>query len=702
MSVEDLKQLAESYGVELSFYEDNGKFHEASPESLLAVLAVLGCPLQRVEDATAALRERRLELWRRTLEPVQVVWDGHGGETSLRLPGPDDSGALHCRLEFENGESRFWTVDVADLHLRDRGAVDGEEHVRLALPLPAMPLGYHRLTVQRSGKTVEGLVLSAPTKAYVPEREFAKTWGLFLPLYAVRTARDWGAGDYTDLENLIGWVQKRGGGLVGTLPLLAGFLGDGPGERGLFEPSPYSPASKLFWSEFYVDVERAYRDEGLPPPSGDALRRERDELRGLELVDYRRVMALKRRYLEELARTVFAKPWPRREEFEKFAAARPRLRDYAAFRAVCEKRGESWHTWPQRLRDGTLREEDYDADVARYHAFVQFVADRQLRSLSELARKSGPGLYLDLPLGVNSDSYDVWRERPSFALGASGGAPPDTFFTKGQEWGFPPLHPENIRTTGYGYLRDTLRNHMRYAGLLRIDHVMGLHRLFFVPQGLGAMNGVYVRYNADEMYAVFTLESNRHRTMLAGEDLGTVPEAVRPAMAKHEVHRLYVGQYEMRPDPNAPIQRAPEGAIASLNTHDMPPFTAYWHNKDTADRQELGLLTEDQVKWEEGQREGIRKAVVEWLRQAGLLGAAEDPRDVLRGFLCNLARMPVSGVLVNAEDLWQATLPQNVPGTYRERPNWRRRAAYALEEFERLPGLAETLTALNAAVRAAK
>jgi 4-alpha-glucanotransferase len=698
MSADALKQLAESYGIELSYYEDNGRYHEATPESLLAVLRVLGSPVEKAADAGDALRERRLGQWRRPLEPVQVVWDGQGGEASLRLPAQDVAGSLGCRLEFENGESRFWTVGVGELHLREEATAEGTLFARLGLPLPLMPLGYHRLTVQAAGRTAEGLVLAAPTRAYAPPEEYARTWGLFLPLYAVRTRRDWGAGDFTDLEDLIGWVQRRGGGLVGTLPLLAAFLGEGTGDGGLFEPSPYAPASRLFWNEFYVDVDRAYRDAGLPPPSGDTLRRERDELRALEFVEYGRLMALKRRYLEDLARAVFSGPGPRRAEFETFAADRPRLRDYAAFRATCERRRESWWVWPERLREGTLHEADYDADAARYHAFVQWLADRQLRDLSEKAGAGGPGLYLDLPLGVNSDSYDVWRERPAFALGASGGAPPDSFFTKGQEWGFPPLHPENIRAQGYGYLRDTLRNHMQYAGLLRVDHVMGLHRLFFVPHGLGAMNGVYVRYRPEEMYAVFSLESNRHRCVLAGEDLGTVPDPVRPAMARHEVHRLYVGQYEMRPGKD-PIQPAPEGAIASLNTHDMPTFTAYWHCLDLEDRQELGILTEETVRWEAGQREAIRGSVIDWLRRAGLLGQATEPLDVLRGFLCNLARMPVSAVLVNAEDLWQATKPQNVPGTWRERPNWRRRAAYALEDYERLPGLPDLLAALNAAVR---
>ena len=185
MSLESLKHLAESHGIETFYHEDNGRYCEASPESLLAILRVLGSDVARVEDAGRALRVRRLQLWQRPLEPVQVVWDGQGGETSLRLPAAEVAGSLSCRLEFENGESRFWTVGLAELPVREHAGLDGHSFSRFGLTLPPMPLGYHRLVLQWAGRTAEELILAAPTRAYVPEGAHAKTWGLFLPVYAV-------------------------------------------------------------------------------------------------------------------------------------------------------------------------------------------------------------------------------------------------------------------------------------------------------------------------------------------------------------------------------------------------------------------------------------------------------------------------------------------------------------------------------------
>ena len=191
-----------------------------------------------------------------------------------------------------------------------------------------------------------------------------------------------------------------------------------------------------------------------------------------------------------------------------------------------------------------------------------------------------------------------------------GGAPPDSFFTLGQDWGFPPLHPENLRATGYRYLRDVLKHHFQYAGVLRIDHLMGLHHFYWVPRELGATKGVYVRTPSEEWYATFCLESNRNKCALVGEDLGTVPPDVRPAMARHNVHRLYLGQFEMKPDRNDPFTWVPGGSVASLNSHDLPTFAAFWKDEDIADRQSQGLIDEETAHRERDYRRHLREAVL--------------------------------------------------------------------------------------------
>jgi 4-alpha-glucanotransferase len=691
-----LEALAECYGVQTSYYDDRGNLIPARPEALLAALRVLGAPLAHVEDAADALRQRRQGGWRRVLEPVHVAWDGRSGDVPVRLPASAAS-EVSCRLLTESGTASEWSAPVASLPVTESAEVEGVTYRVRRLPLPALPHGYHRLAVKAGRCAGDCLVLAAPTRAYA-RPEPLKTWGGFLPLYAVRSARDWGAGDFADLEHLSAKIHGLGGGLVGTLPLLAAFLSEKP-----FEPSPYSPASRLFWNEFYLAVGRVPELERCPKArdflASAEFRATRDALRATHLVDYPGVMALKRKVLARLAETFFHDPGPRLQEFQKYRTANPRAEDYAAFRAAVEKRRGSWWEWPAPARAGTLTAGDYDESVKRYHLYVQWQADEQLRALNARVGASGPGLYLDLPLGVNPDSYDVWRERSSFALGISAGAPPDVFFTKGQDWGFPPLHPEHSRETGYRYLRDYLRHHMQYAGLLRIDHLMGLHRLYWVPEELGPRKGVYVRYPAEELYAVFSLESNRHGTVLAGEDLGTVPDYVRPKMAEHNIHRLYVAQYEAQPEPERALPLPAAGAIASPNTHDMPTFAAFWSGLDVKDRQEMGLLDDEGVRNESDRRAAIRAGILRKLREAGWLAQDEDERSVLRAMLQYLAASDAQVVLANLEDLWGSTEPQNRPGTWREKPNWQVKATHPLEAFDELPGFRSILRALDRATR---
>ena len=293
---------------------------------------------------------------------------------------------------------------------------------------------------------------------------------------------------------------RSGGNVVGTLPFLASFL-DKP-----CDPSPYTPVSRLFWNEFYLDLTRV--PEMARCPEAQALaeatefKSEIEALRGQRLVDYRRLMALKRVVLEKLARNLTTGSDKRREAFEGFVKEHEGLLEYARFRATVESRGETWRNWPQPLRDGVLSEGDCSREAEHYHAYVQWLADEQLQHLSAQAHGKRMSLYLDLPLGVHGDGYDTWRERDLFVAGVAAGAPPDALFHQGQNWGFPPLHPQKMREQGYRYAIAYLNHHMKYADILRVDHVMGLHHLFWVPQGMPATEGVYVRYPADEMYAI--------------------------------------------------------------------------------------------------------------------------------------------------------------------------------------------------------
>jgi 4-alpha-glucanotransferase len=696
---QSLAELAELYHVEPAYEDATGKRRQSNPEALLRVLRVLGAPVEKPADVPGALRQRRHALWQRCLEPVAVAWDGTDADVTLRLPAQPAPGALACRVELESGGVRDWSAAWDDLPVDESARVEGiaYEARRPAVPDP-LPPGYHRLTVEAGGRACSSLLLSAPTRAYVPEEDGRdKTWGVFLPLYALHTGRSWGAGDFGDMGRVLDWLKERGGGVFASLPLLAASLGEP------FEPSPYSPVSRLFWNEFYLDVEAAPEWDRCPAARAlvqtPAFRQEVEALRREPLVDYRRQMALKRRVLVELARCFFAAPGDREAAFRRFVAERPRAEDYARFRAAEERLRRPWTEWPARLRDGDLRDGDWDEDARRYHLYAQWLADEQLHGLSDRARAMGPGLYLDLPLGVSGTSYDVWRERSAFALGMAGGAPPDPFFTAGQNWGFPPPHPETIRAQGYRYLAECLHHYLRFASVLRIDHMMGLHRLYWVPDGMAAKNGAYVRYRHEELYAVFSLESNRDRTVLVGEDLGTVPPDVRPAMARHRVQRMYVQQYELESEGKEQVSPIPPGSVASVNTHDMPTFAAYWEGLDIPDRQDLGLLNDVTAKEEADKRAKVRENVLTFLRRQGLLRGDADTAGVLRGLLAYLAGGADRLALVNVEDLWGETKPQNTPGTTTERTNWRQKARYPLEEWGELSEVRRAVEEIDRLVR---
>lgn len=692
--IRKLKQLSHLYGVQTTYYDMARQRQWASPEALLHVLRALGAPVETLRNVPAAIRERRQALWQRYVEPVIVAWNRRPVELELRRP-TDTHSPLLCHLQTEAGEARSWTCELGQLSTVATAEVEGvryEAH-RLILPF-SLPPGYHRLALEMDGRHIETLIISSPLKAYtLPASQAGRAWGVFLPLYALASP-SWGAGDLGGLEALMKWVATLGGSIVATLPLLAAFL-DEP-----FGFSPYSSASRLFWNEFYLDVtripelERCQTAQALLD-SAEVLQ-ELEALRAAPLVDYRRQMALKRRVLEELSRYFFTEKPRGYATFRRFVEAHPAAEDYARFRATGERQRTAWPFWPERLRDGSLVLGDYDENAAHYHLYVQWLADEQLQALSRRARAFGTTLYLDLPLSVPLDSYDVWRERDAFAQGVSAGAPPDNFFTKGQNWGLLPLHPERIREQGYRYFIACLRHHLKYAGLLRLDHVMSLHRLFWVPRGLEARQGVYVRYRADELYAILSLESHRHQSAIVGENLGTVPSYVNRTMARHNILGTYVGQFGFTANPEGALRAPPPNSVASLNTHDTPTFAGFWQSMDIEYRLKKGLMDENSAQMERRYREELRWALTAFLeRQGWLKGDPANLLNLLRACLAYLGASPAPILLVNLEDLWLDIHQQNIPGSSQENPNWQRKARYSLDTFCIMPEILDILKEID-------
>ena len=690
--IKHLNQLARLYNVQTAYYGVHHRRQQVSAESVLGVLKALGAPVAAERDIPSAIRERALSLRRRLTEPVTVAWNGQRPRVKVGCPAALADAPVTCRLETEAGEHSTWKINAGEMTVLESAEVEGIRYVTREITLPlSLPLGYHKLTLEVKGNSCETLIISAPQKTYTPSgEEEDRRWGAFIPLYAWQGRDSWGSGDYTAFGALADGVVEKGGSVIATLPLLPLFLDE------LFEPSPYAPVSRLLWNEFYIDVNSVPELKTCGPAQAlvksESFRQEIEKLDQNPMVDYRKIMSLKRRAMEELSKCLLSSESARREDFRRFIRENPLVGKYAAFRAVMEKRQAPWNAWPQSLRDGTITAGDFDKAIRDYHLYAQWLAHQQVQALSENARAKGIKMYFDLPLGVHADGFDVWQHRDIFATAATAGAPPDAVFTGGQNWYFPPLHPENIRKDGYRYVRDYLRHHLQYADILRIDHVMGLHRLFWIPQGEDASRGVYVRYHADELYAILALESHRHRSVIVGEDLGIVPSYVRKTMAGHGLHRMYVLYYELAEDPSQALRRISSHTVASLNTHDMSPFAAFWQEDDIAERLSLGLVDARGAVKERKSRRTVKNALTAYLREKKFLGkAASGTRAVLKACLAYLSASRARTVLVNLEDLWLETRSQNVPGTGEKFPSWQRKARYGLEEFGRLKEAGDTL-----------
>jgi 4-alpha-glucanotransferase len=515
---------------------------------------------------------------------------------------------------------------------------------------------------------------------------------VFAPVYGLASARSGQAGDLASLRRLFEAVERRGGRYVATLPLLAAFLGDA-GQPCHF--SPYSPASRLYWNELYLDLDALAAEVGVPAPAPPPIVPER-------LIDYRAQYRRRRSAIDSLAPKLIA---ARGGEIEEWAREQD-VYDYAAFRALGEQERTGWRHWPQARRDDLPHALTRDAalacgaDAARVdsHVVAQWAMQRQLEAL----HGRDASLYLDLPVGVSCDAYEVWRWRDLFLLDLAAGAPPDALFLGGQDWGLPPLSPIALRRDRYRYFIRCVRHHMRVAGMLRIDHVMGLFRLYCVPAGRPATDGVYLRYQADELLAILALESRRARCAVAGEDLGTVPPQVRPAMAAHGLFRLHVGQWSLPAHVGQAPSPSPAESIASLNTHDTPTFAGWWRGADIEDKLDLRLIAADVAHLERAQRAVARDALLAFAGTPPSEDALTEVERAMVAATAELAIGPAEIVLVALDDLVLDPVPHNVPGTTTQRPNWQRRVqgwADSLDETRATPAAAAAMVAVVAARR---
>lgn len=594
-----------SWGISSSYRDSSGKVHHTQPETREGLLRAMGV----TADASSA-----------AIGPeIRVI----GPQETMTIDSPGE-------LLLEDGT----TLDVRD-----------------SLP-PDLPPGYHDL--HTANRTEPAWIIKRPDGCSLDPG--LRIWGWAVQLYAARSSRSWGIGDLADLQHLGRWSATLGAGalLINPLSAVAPVRPQ--------ESSPYFPSSRRFLNPLYLCIEQV-RGASNAEVELDRLGQEARRLNDKRLIDRDRVFQLKMQALEML--------WTRQKEDSAAVDVFLRkggtsLRTFATFCTLAEQFGANWRDWPEEYTrpdsPEVKRFAERNAERIRFHAWLQWLLDQQMaRAASELP------LVQDLPIGVDPGGADAWQWQDVLADGATVGAPPDEFNTDGQNWCLPPFVPHRLRTARFGPFIDTLRASLRHAGGLRIDHVMGLFRLYWIPEGLGPRRGAYVRYPAEELLAIVAVESHRAGAWIAGEDLGTVEREVRRRLAENRLLSYRLLWFE-----DATPDKYPRESMAAITTHDLPTAAGLWNGSDMGARRSIGLAADEK---------GYGKIRSRLLGATGLAGD-ESADEAIRRAYGALARAPSAVLVANLDDALAVSKRPNMPGTIDEWPNWSLALPAPLEEIE--------------------
>jgi 4-alpha-glucanotransferase len=711
-SAKELAEAANAWGVETSYWDMWGQQHHATPELVTAILGSLGVDARWRESLAQALEERAWRQWHPPIAPTMVITSGRTlDEITISLPEAQAVSEALIDIRFEGGGGYQIPIALGDLPVTEEAILRGERFVRKRIRLrPELPLGYHELSLQMEG------VNSTPTRLIVcPERAYQPRWleqgraaGLAISLYGVRSNRNWGCGDTTDLKGIVDWVAEQvGASFIALNPLHA------IPNRQPYNTSPYLPNSIFYRNPLYLDVEsmedfkicaRAAALLALP-----TTQREIARLRVSEFVEYERAYRLKLRFLKLLFRAFQEAEWKqktaRAAELAEYIAREGDLLHGFAVHSALEEAIHSehpdvwnWRSWPDEYQDPKSAA---TAEFARkhsrqvlFHKYLQWQLDLQFGAAQEHARERGLsiGLYHDLALATDRFGSDLWAHREHYVAGCRVGAPPDAFSPKGQDWAFPPPNSERHYQDGYRLFAESIRKNSRHGGALRIDHVMRFFRLYWIPDGMDASAGTYVRDRFEDLLRILALESVRGKFLIVGEDLGTVPDEVREALHRFGIFSYRVLYFEQDRDGRFRTpQEYPRDALVSATTHDLPTLAGFWIGRDIEARRAAGLLTDDGVYRGMLEDRAVQKQrLLDLLHGLQLLPDwfARNARDVpeLTGELHNaivgfLASANSKLMALNQEDLLKETEQQNLPGSTAEYRNWSRKMKCTVEEL---------------------
>lgn len=717
-----IDELCNLTGILNEYFDIFGKKYIASIESKSSVLKAMGFDIDTIDSISREIKTLKELPWKRFIEPVYVF--------------NEQPFSIHVYFNLEKGEEQFvkinWRLssdlpsglkvkyESLQLIIVEQRLIDNRRYVKVALPcnfpkgIEKFDLGYYSIevNVKIRDKSFSGTskVIVCPKQCYYPfKSEEDKCWGLTLNLYSLRSNSNWGVGDLGDLRYCIETTKKYGGAFVGINPLHS-ITNMRP-----YGISPYSPISKFYRNFIYINITEV---EGFEEINLDStVQNKIEKLNNAQYVDYENVAEIKFNILKKLFDWFYKKHYMKKSqlasEFDEYINKEGEsLVNYALYCAIAEYEGKglnkpiySWRQWDSKFhsvssKDSLNFKKKHQKKILLY-CYMQWLIERQLSKIHQVSKPMPIGIYNDLAVGSIRDGSDEWLYQDVFASLVNAGAPPDDFNTSGQDWGFPPLCPIKLRKYAYEPLILTLRKNMQYAGALRIDHALGLFRMFWIPLGSKASDGVYVEYPYEEILSIIALESHLNKTIIIAEDLGTVTDLAKKELNKYKM-LSYKLLYFQRKYPDANFVHPddyPENALCAITTHDLPTIKGFWKGIDIDLRKTLSFIKDDdQYKQLLNERQRDKKLLLDILRQLGIIDFdihSEINTKLIIAIYEFLARTKSMLLSISIDDIMETINQQNMPGTVEEYPCWIQKTPKVIEDFFEESSFGELIEKLN-------
>ena len=720
-----IEELAELVGFHKNYVNTFGILQTPKKEALESLLNAMGYDLSNEVLLKKQINGLREKQWRDILPSTQVIKsDNHHPYITISLPEEHQTSNRCFRLTITTEDNNIihQDIEISTLLLTQTAELNEDKFCQFQLPLPKIHEGYHHLSVKIAGQESNCHLIVAPPKCYSPEEAYdKKVWGYTTQLYSLRSEQNFGMGDFNDLNNLIISAAQQEASIIGLNPLHPLY------QNNPEHISPYSPTSRCFLNTLYIHVQSTHNFKtcraAIEKYNSESFQEQLALAKSAELINYSVVAQLKFELLEILFDDFMSSnedsqrlPQERfnhfiqEQEDDLFTLATFEAL-YEHFRAIDDSTYH-WQSWPIEFHSSSTDEvkafQQSNHKRIQYFMYLQWLAHEQMQSAANLTsiHDMPIGLYLDLAVGCDGAGVDVWSNQEVYVAGASVGAPPDAMNTIGQNWGLTPMNPVSLKEQGYLPLIKALRSNMQYAGALRIDHILGLMRQYWIAPGMGAHEGIYITYPLDDILSIIALESRRANCVVIGEDLGTVPEGFSDLIAGYGLLSYKVLYFERwwetglfkRPE------TYPSQSIATVSTHDVPTLMGWWAGRDLTWRRELNLYPNDELRdQEEAGRIKDRHLLIAALKDVGTL--AEDDIDEQTLEISNkalniavqkyVALTPSRLHLIPLEDGLEIIEQVNIPGTIDEHPNWRQKLPVTLEEMWNTPSIKYIQSLMN-------